>query len=553
MTIYTEYDLIKVDLKIGHLNKNCLTFRTNCPMQNLTLTIEEAARLLKVSTKTLRRWDTKGVLVPLRTTGSHRRYTTEQIVEFKTKIKNERKAKRERYESQPVSVFVAPQIPTPTPSIPSEPVVPFIPQVPVIPQRQPIHVDTIPTFQQNNPPSSSSPPTESRNIPYKAWGLLGVSFFLILSLGFLSTLHFNSGDGKSSTASNVSPEQTVLGASKGSRYGFRIGIPTLFTQNAEVLKDLTVKGVSYLTGGIDTKGADIDAGEGKVTASNIVYSVEGSRGISVSGDQELTIINTDRGSSQKIFNTIKSGSASITAVTNTDAFEFVAGDNISLSLDTTNKKLTITGEEASSDTPTAQGWAFDTDVIYLEDSSYSVGIGTDSPSTKLHVVGNILGSGDITAGGNLNATGSIQTGGVSRITSTGADPREKTAILKGWADIQAFADQGGVMTSSGILIPQGTKDSISVRKGTKVFEIGTDFAGSLGFVRTVGKSVNLFSEGYPVYEIKRGFGKFMQAEYRECGIENTYSVDPDAIAQQTLLNLALTRGKGDVTRPTSHL
>lgn len=142
---------------------------------------------------------------------------------------------------------------------------------------------------------------------------------------------------------------------------------------------------------------------------------------------------------------------------------------------------------------------------------------------------------------------------LEELDMAGADPREKAAILKGWADIQAFADQGGVMTSSGILIPQGTKDSVSVRKGTKVFEIGTDFAQSLGFVRTVGKSVNLSSEGYPIYEIKRGLGKFMQGEYREYGIENTYSVDPDAIAQQTLLNLALTRGRGDITKPASHL
>ena len=44
----------------------------------------------------------------------------------------------------------------------------------------------------------------------------------------------------------------------------------------------------------------------------------------------------------------------------------------------------------------------------------------------------------------------------------------------------------------------------------------------------------------------------MQGEYREYGIENIYSIDPDAIAQQALLNLALTRGKGDVTKPTPH-
>src|SRR3990172_11987868 len=55
-------------------------------MDNQLLSIQEAARRLKVSTKTLRRWETRGVLIPLRTQGSHRRYTLNQIDSFWEKL-----------------------------------------------------------------------------------------------------------------------------------------------------------------------------------------------------------------------------------------------------------------------------------------------------------------------------------------------------------------------------------------------------------------------------------------------------------------------------------
>ena len=48
-----------------------------------TLSIQEAAELLKVTTKTLRRWEASGLLVPARTTGGHRRYLLSQIQDLK--------------------------------------------------------------------------------------------------------------------------------------------------------------------------------------------------------------------------------------------------------------------------------------------------------------------------------------------------------------------------------------------------------------------------------------------------------------------------------------
>src|SRR3989344_92774 len=50
---------------------------------NKLFSIQEVANLLGVSAKTLRRWEEKGILAPHRTPGNQRRYTQEQIDNFK--------------------------------------------------------------------------------------------------------------------------------------------------------------------------------------------------------------------------------------------------------------------------------------------------------------------------------------------------------------------------------------------------------------------------------------------------------------------------------------
>ncbi|KKQ38151.1 MAG: hypothetical protein US55_C0013G0001, partial [Candidatus Levybacteria bacterium GW2011_GWC2_37_7] len=61
-------------------------------MKNRPYTIREVANILGVSTKTLRRWDQRGSFVPTRTAGNQRRYTQEQINEFKTSSSAKAKA-----------------------------------------------------------------------------------------------------------------------------------------------------------------------------------------------------------------------------------------------------------------------------------------------------------------------------------------------------------------------------------------------------------------------------------------------------------------------------
>jgi excisionase family DNA binding protein len=63
-------------------------------MSSKLISIKETARLLSVSTKTLRRWDDNGTLKAIKTVGGHRRYLQDDIDRYMTvylPIKTERK------------------------------------------------------------------------------------------------------------------------------------------------------------------------------------------------------------------------------------------------------------------------------------------------------------------------------------------------------------------------------------------------------------------------------------------------------------------------------
>jgi excisionase family DNA binding protein len=48
-------------------------------MEIILVKISEAAKLLGVSTKTLRNWEKEGKIQPVRTLGKHRRYNLDEI------------------------------------------------------------------------------------------------------------------------------------------------------------------------------------------------------------------------------------------------------------------------------------------------------------------------------------------------------------------------------------------------------------------------------------------------------------------------------------------
>ncbi len=385
-------------------------------MNNEYLTIQEAATFFRVSTRTLRRWEEKGYLTSHRTFGNQRRYSKAQLSQLLgAAVKDDEAdvqvsepastAKPFGFQSQPQHVPQKASISQPTP-------------MPI--QSTPVHTET-----SAAPLHHSQKPEPKLHKPQAV-----MTFGAVIALLLLTTLiviGFSNAQGldekRQAFISFLKPGekveqvggQSVLAAEdRISAMQLQIGVPALFTKKVtfldafEIKNSLTVNEASNLFGGIKTNNKDIDAGTGRVIASNIVYSVLAGTNISITGDPQnpviaalggvnsvqgltgtiaftsgngidlegleiantgvlslqgengdvafssgsgiglsgLTITNTDPGSAQKIFGTIRVGSTDISAGSNTDTFTISAGAGITLSPDSGNKTVTITSNAA---------------------------------------------------------------------------------------------------------------------------------------------------------------------------------------------------------------
>lgn len=198
-------------------------------------TIHDAAKILNVSTKTLRRWESRGVLVPVRTSGGHRRYEVSKIQELKGNRRHVRLS----------TSFQAPPQTTPT-------------------------VDMIPVLYQ------------SLHIDQKKI-LKGIMSFVILSLiiftaikatpvlSYLGHLSNLKKDNKTEDIlTTTTPEGAVLAANTSSiNPTFNINIQSafkddsLFTKNVEIDGDLTLK--KQIIGNVDLTGVVIVGGNSITT------------------------------------------------------------------------------------------------------------------------------------------------------------------------------------------------------------------------------------------------------------------------------------------------
>ncbi|MCL4353979.1 tail fiber domain-containing protein [Patescibacteria group bacterium] len=307
-------------------------------MKNL-LTVREAAKFLGIASKTLRRWEKAGRLVPQRTFGNHRRYKLEQLEDFS------RKGKR-----------ILPKI---EPENSSNPIPDMIPDL--------------------SSPLLKIDKTKKAVIAGNLAVMLLVSSLVVLTkTGVIKPLFKDAEVTRMASVRGLTYEnKAVLGESTSSpAYVFNVNVVSEFNEDANFKKGLkvngkTVLGDTVIGGTITTENKDLNLGTGKITASNVLYSIKAGSGLSVETGQNptiantgvlsvggktgavaltngtgitidgLTITNSDTGSSQKIFKTIKIGSDSIAAGSNTDTLELIAGSGITLASNVSDKEITI--------------------------------------------------------------------------------------------------------------------------------------------------------------------------------------------------------------------
>ena len=326
---------------------------------NKRISIQEAAKELNVSTKTLRRWEESGKLVPQRTEGNHRRYSASQIQDHKhsdQKINRIPSGSELDLTAGIITASVLDSIDNP------------------IPQPE---------------PQSELPIVNSKRNVLLASGIAGLITLILLAIVVSASGFMVKKDGQ--LAFVKLSRQDVLGISDANySTRFKVNVPSTFSQNVEFLKGIDVTGVSTTSGGIITNNSDVNAGQGSVFASNILYSLVPGRGITVGPGQTPTITNTGvlslggqtgavslaagsgisitgntitntnvytagsginisdgaisstvTGSTEDTFRRVLIGSDTIVATGTNDELEFIAGSNITLNADTTGKSITI--------------------------------------------------------------------------------------------------------------------------------------------------------------------------------------------------------------------
>jgi len=176
---------------------------------------------------------------------------------------------------------------------------------------------------------------------------------------------------------------------------------------ATFMQDVIINGELVLRQNINGNGVNIDLQSGQVIASNLVYSVAAGSGLGVSGEQDLVLENTDKGSDQKIFKKIKVGNETIEADKNDDELSFQAGEGISLSR--SGDEITIASAQDSGWRRPASG------VVALVTASDKVGIGTNTPTNRLEIAAGTDGLSGLTFT-NLTSSSAAGVGGGKVLT-----------------------------------------------------------------------------------------------------------------------------------------
>src|SRR3989344_1075256 len=249
-------------------------------MQDKLLSIQEAGKLLGVSAKTLRRWETRGILIAQRTVGNQRRYLKSQIENFKT------------YKDLGIQDQFTPSQPQ-TPPFGQGGTTHFTPEVgAAFTSGVGKHTGANGIDWEENAGKATALIKKSLVIGSFASlvviGTIILGFALIKGVDYINYLPRLGGANVPQFSQSVlNQEKQVLQAETSAlNPTLLVNIPSEFQEDAAFL------GQIQAAGGIVTGGADIDADTGSVLAANLIYGVASGSGILIGTGQTPTITNT---------------------------------------------------------------------------------------------------------------------------------------------------------------------------------------------------------------------------------------------------------------------
>ena len=413
-------------------------------MTKQLFTINEAAKLLGVSIKTLRRWDQKGLLAAQRTIGNQRRYDIEELEKLKgKKIKSvirKQSAVASQLTINEAALFLGISVKTlrrwetkglitalATPTgkrVFSQKALEKLKGLPVkIEAAQP--QNQTPTIQTHAEPEPEILPIFGRPPPPRPFFrqpiFLAAIAFLALGGAFvftnyggiklitnlptkkiLSLIPFNE---KLKNQKTASYDQVLAADTKGHDYTLKINVPVEIDNTASISGNLTAPNILYNIVAGNNITISGDAQRPTISATGGVSTFQGETGdLTLSAGTGIVIDGLSISSNLATFKNFKIGSDTISAGSSTDTFEFVAGSGVSLSTDTSSKKLTISGNAAS-------GWTDEGTIVRLTTITDSVGIGTITPAATLDVAGTFKVSSTTSLNGLIYTWPAAQTTG----------------------------------------------------------------------------------------------------------------------------------------------
>lgn len=409
----------------------------------MPLSISEAAKKLGISIHALRRLADKGLIKEHRNERHERVFDLKEIENYAQTINLRKKTIKERYSPQPKTEQPEPEvltIPVYSPLDMASIKVHDVRTFPITALSEPetpeqtTFADIVTTTEQEKttPPDSFARERLSQYFPVNKIRIIATISAAVFLLTFLPLVTIDRLKSPSLPV-EASQGRQVLAASTQQLLGkLSINLPVTFTNDVNFQGNLTAGSLSLFQNGLTVQEGNIQVTEGTVTAPNLIYSVTGGDGVTVTGGQNpvisfsgvtslggqtgavslaagdgitidgTKITNNDKGSSQNIFKNIVVGSDTIAADSNDDSFTFVAGTGITLTADIPNKQLTITsiGGGGTSSQWTTSG----NDIFY---TLGKVGVGTSTPGNTLDVLGTAHISGALNLGSTLVANGTI--------------------------------------------------------------------------------------------------------------------------------------------------